>query len=145
MPKGRVLAVVGYATLALLCVAVAAELVFNGIAQLNLLGNAVEVRLAECHREDGARGSTHTECSGLVQNTTNPRTIKVTYDGHRGETIRAAQVPWGSYEAVDTGFVSTGIAILFPVLPLFAAVGAGALTVREFRRVRQPATSDGTA
>lgn len=139
MPKRRVIAVGGYAALTLLCAAAAAWTVFTGIARLNLLGNAVEVRLAECHREDGARNTTHTACSGPSQNTTNARTIKVRYNGHQGETIRAAQKPWGSYEAVDTGFVSWGIAVLMPVLPLGAAVAAGAFAVREFRRARQPA------
>ncbi|GHG04508.1 hypothetical protein ACFFSH_34205 [Streptomyces filamentosus] len=143
MPKGRILAVVGYAALTLLCAAATAWTVFDGIARLNLLENAVEVRLTECHREDGARGTTHTACSG--QNIANAGTIKVTYDGYPGETIRAAQKPWGSYEAVDTGFVSWGIAVLMPVLPFGATVAAGALAVREFRRVRQPATSDSAA
>ena len=103
------------------------------------------LRPRECHREDGARNTTHTACSGPLQNTTNARTIKVRYNGHKGETIRAAQKPWGSYEAVDTGLVSWGIAILMPVLPLGAAVGAGVFTVREFRRAGQPAASEGAA
>lgn len=145
MPKGRVLAVVGYAAVTLLCAAAAAWTVFTGIARLDLLGNAVEVRLAECHREDGARSTTHTACSGPVQNATNARTIKVSYNGHKGEIIRAVQKPWGSYEAVDTGLVSWGTALLMPVLPLGAAVAAGAFTVREMRRVRQPAASDEAA
>lgn len=145
VPRGRVIAVAGYAALTLLCTAAAAWLALSGIAQLNLLGNAVEVRLAECHSVEGARGTTHTDCSGPVQNTTNARTVKVTYDGHKGETIRAARAPWVGYEAVDTGFVSRGISILFPVLPLFAVVGAGALSAREFRRARQPVAADGVA
>ncbi|MFJ9544211.1 hypothetical protein ACIRPX_44390 [Streptomyces sp. NPDC101225] len=143
MPKGRVIAVIGYAAATLLCVAAAAWTVFTGIAQLNLQGNAVEVRLAECHREDGARNTTHTACTGPLQNTASARTVKVRYDGHPGETIRVAQKPWGSYEAVDTGFVSWGIAVLMPVLPLVGAATAGALTVREFRQARRPAASDG--
>jgi hypothetical protein len=68
--------------------------------------------------------------------------VVLTYDGHKGETVRAAQKPWGSYEAVDTGLVSWGIAALLPVLPLGAAVTAGAFTVREVRRARREATSD---
>jgi hypothetical protein len=145
MPKRRICAVVGYAALTLLCAAATAWTVFTGVARLNLLGNAVEVRLTECHREDGARNTTHTSCSGPSQSTTNAGTVKVTYDGHRGETIRAAQKPWGSYEAVDTGLVSWGIAILMPLLPLAATAAAGALVVRELRRARQPATSDKAA
>lgn len=144
MPKGRVIAVAGYAALTLLCAAGTAWLVFSGIAKLDLLGNAVEVRLTECHREEG-KGGTYTECSGPVQNTTNAPHARVTYKGHKGETIRAAQAPWVGYEAMDTGFVSQGISILSPVVPLFAALGGGALTVREFRRAGQPAASDEAA
>ncbi|MFF9147282.1 hypothetical protein ACF1BN_20740 [Streptomyces sp. NPDC014861] len=141
MSKGWILAVVAYAVLTLLCAAATTGTVFTGIARLNLLGNAVEVRLAECHREDGTRGTTRTACSGPSQNTTNARTIEVTYDGQRGETIRAAQKPWGSYEAVDTGFVSWGIAVLLPLLPLGATAATGALAIREVRRATQPDSS----
>ncbi|MFF7475248.1 hypothetical protein [Streptomyces sp. NPDC008092] len=141
MPKGRVRAVVGYAALTLLCAAATAVVVFYGIAKLNLLGNAVEVRLAECHQDEG-KGGSYTVCSGPVENSTNARTVEVSYKGHEGETVRAARTPWGSYELVDTGFVSWGIWILFPMLPLFGTAGAGALTVREFHRARQPAASD---
>ena len=143
MPKGRVRAVVGYAALTLLCATATAWCVFSGIAKLNLSGNAVEVRLAECHQEEGGKGGSYTVCSGPVQNTENARIAKVSYKGHEGETIRAARTPWGSYDVVDTDFVSRGISILLPVLPLFGTAGAGALTVREFRRARQPAASDG--
>ncbi|WP_427920352.1 hypothetical protein [Streptomyces sp. cg40] len=137
MPKGRVRAVVGYAALTLLCAAATTWCVLTGIAKLNLMGNAVEVRLAECHQKEGAKGGTYTVCSGPVhttRNATNARTAKLSYKGHEGETIRAARTPWGSYDAVDTDFVSRSISILLPVVPLLGTVGAGALTVREFRR-----------
>lgn len=140
MPGGRRIAVVGYAALTLLCAAAAAWTVFTGIARLNLLGNAVEVRLTECHREDGARNTTHTACSGPAQSATDVGTIKVRYDGHAGERIWAARKPWGSYEAVDTGSVSWGIAALLPVLPLGATAATGALTVREFRQATRGQT-----
>ncbi|XUL90643.1 hypothetical protein ACQ86D_31745 [Streptomyces galilaeus] len=148
MPKGRVRAVVGCAALTLLCAAATAWCVFTGIAKLNLSGNAVEVRIAECHQEQGGKGGSYTVCSGPVQNTrstTNARTAKVSYDGHEGDTVRAARTPWGSYDVLDTGFVSRAVSILLPVVPLFATAGAGAFTVREFRRARQPAASDGAS
>jgi hypothetical protein len=81
-------------------------------------------------------------CSGPQLDTTITRTVKVQYDGHKGETVRAVQKPWGSYEAVDTGLISCGIAALLPVLPLGATATAGACTVREVRRARREATSD---
>ncbi|MBK3577074.1 hypothetical protein JHN63_25385 [Streptomyces sp. MBT65] len=141
MPKGRRRAVVGYAALTLLGVTATAAAVSMSIASLDLSGNAVEVRFAECHQES-VKGGTKTVCSGPVQHTTHARTASVTYKGHVGETVRAAPTLWGSYEPVKTDFVSWGIWILVPVLPLFGTAGAGALTVREFRRARQPAAAD---
>ncbi|MEU3083341.1 hypothetical protein CLM85_10870 [Streptomyces albidoflavus] len=141
MPRERVLAAVGYAALALLCLAAMAWTVFTGIARLTLSGNAVEVRLTECHRDDGARNTTHTACGGPSPRTTDPGTIEVRYEGRQGETIRVARTPWGRYEAVDTGFVSWGIAVLAPLLPLGAAAATGALAVREIRRARRTAGS----
>ncbi|MBT3158229.1 hypothetical protein KQH42_29530 [Streptomyces sp. CHA1] len=145
MPRKRMLAAVGYAALTPLCVAAMAWTVFTGFARLNLSGNSVEVRLTECHREAGARNTTHTACSGSSQSTTDPGTVKVRYEGHQGETIRAAQTPWGGYETVDTGFVSWGIAVLAPLLPLGAAAAAGALAVRGFHRARRTAGSSRAA
>ncbi|MEY6565069.1 hypothetical protein AB8B12_08975 [Streptomyces sp. PGLac3x] len=145
MPRERVLAAVGCAALTLLCLAAMAWTVFTGIARLNLSGNAVAVRLTECHREDGARNTTHTACSGLSGSTTDPGTVKVRYEGHQGETIRVARTPWGRYEAVDTGFVSWGIAVLAPLLPLGAAAATGGLAVREIRRARRGAGSGAAA
>ncbi|SEE36474.1 hypothetical protein SAMN05216489_06346 [Streptomyces sp. 3213] len=148
MPKGRVRAVVGYTALTLLCAAATAWCVLAGIAKLNLSGSAVEIRLAECHQEKGGKGGSYTVCSGPVQgtrSTTNARTAKVSYNGHEGETVRAARTPWGSYDVVDGGYVSRSISILLPVVPLLGTAGAAALTVREFRRPRQPAASDGAS
>ncbi|MET7558277.1 hypothetical protein ABZS72_29140 [Streptomyces albidoflavus] len=145
MPRERVLAAVGYAALTLLCLAAMAWTVFTGIARLNLSGNAVEVRLTECHREDGARNTTHTACSGPAPSTTGLGTVEVRYEGRQGETIRVARMPWGRYEAVDTGFVSWGISVLAPLLPLGAAAATGALAVREIRRARRTAGSGGAA
>ncbi|WP_433916996.1 hypothetical protein [Streptomyces sp. NBC_01744] len=142
MAKGRALAIVGYSALTLLCAAATTWTVITGLARLDLLGNAVEVRFTECHREGGGRGGSHIVCSGPQLHTTSTHTAKVQYNGHKDETIRAVQKPWGSYEAVDTGLISWGIAALLPVLPLGATATAGAFTVREVRRARWEATAD---
>ncbi|MFI6543540.1 hypothetical protein ACIBO9_09875 [Streptomyces prunicolor] len=141
MPKGRIRAVVGCAALTLLCVAATAATVSMSDATLNLSGNAVQIRFAECHQES-VKSGTETVCSGPVQRTTHARTAKVAYKGRVGETVRAARTLWGGYEPVKTDFVSWGIWILFPLLPLFGTAGAGALTLRELRRARQPAAAD---
>lgn len=102
MPKGRTRAVVGYAALALLCVTATGWAVFTGIAKLNLAGNAVAVRLGECHQKEGGKGSC-TVCSGLVQNTANARTVEVSYDGHVGEIVgefRRVRQPTASHGAL---------------------------------------------
>lgn len=145
MRKGRGLAVVGYSMLSLLCTAATAWAVITGLARLDLLGNAVQVRLTECHLESGARGGSYSVCSGPQIGTAVTHTVKVRYHGHGGEVIQAVQKPWGSYEAVDAGLVSWGIAILLPVLPLIATAAAGAFTVREVRRARREATPDGAS
>ncbi|WP_234389137.1 hypothetical protein [Streptomyces sp. AS58] len=120
--------------LTVLCAAATAWAAFTGLARLDLLGNAVQVRFTECHVEGGGRSGIHTVCSGPQLGTAFKRTVKVTYDGREGEIIRVAQKPWGSYEAVDTGLVSWGIAALLPILPLGATATAGVFTVREVRR-----------
>ncbi|WP_031507419.1 hypothetical protein [Streptomyces megasporus] len=143
MTKGRGLAIVGYSALTLLCAAATAFAVFDGLARLDLLGNAVQVWIAECHVETGGRGGSYSVCSGPRLDIAATHIVEVRYEGHRGEVIRVARTPWGSHEAVDTGFVSWGIAVLLPVLPLMATAAAGAFTVREVRRARRDAMSDG--
>ncbi|MFJ9244174.1 hypothetical protein [Streptomyces sp. NPDC101776] len=141
MPKRRIRVVVGCAALTLLCVVATAAAMSLSIATLNLSGNAVEIRLTECHQE-AVKSGTETVCGGPVRNTAHTRTAEVPHNGHVGATVRAARIPWGSYRAVETGFVSRGIWTLFPVLPLLGTAGAGALTVRELRRAGQPADAD---
>ncbi|MCW7947023.1 hypothetical protein AAW14_34980 [Streptomyces hygroscopicus] len=147
MEKGRGLAVIGYSTLTLLYAAATASTVITGLARLDLLGNAVEVRFTECHLEGGGRVGSHTECNGSQLGIPITHTVKVQYDGHKGETIRASQKPsqkpWGSYEPVDTNLVSWGIWALLPILTLVATATAGAFTVQEVRRVRREAAAGG--
>ncbi|MFB7115975.1 hypothetical protein [Streptomyces sp. NPDC056190] len=120
----------------LLGAAAVAWTVITGLVRLDLLGNAVQVRLTECHQEGGGRAGSHFVCSGLqVGNET--RTVEVQYEGHPGEVIRSAQKPWGSYEPVETGFVAWGIWVLMPVVCLMGTAAAGVLTGREIRRVRR--------
>ncbi|MFJ2722926.1 hypothetical protein [Streptomyces sp. NPDC087437] len=120
----------------LLGAAAVAWTVITGLVRLDLLGNAVEVRLTECHQEGGGRAGSHSVCSGL-QVGDETRTVKIRYEGHSGEVIRAAQKPWGSYEPVETGFVAWGIWVLTPVVCLMVTAAAGVLTGREMRRVRR--------
>ncbi|MBT2470517.1 hypothetical protein J7E97_22235 [Streptomyces sp. ISL-66] len=61
-------------------------------------------------------------------------TVKVGYDGKPGETVAAAKTPLGSYSAIDTSFTSWGIGVLFPLLPLGAAVLTACLAVRAARK-----------
>lgn len=133
---------VGYSMLTLLCAAATAWTVITGLTRLDLLGNAVHVRLTECHLEGGGRGGSHSVCSGPQVGTAVTHTVEVQYDGHRGEVIQASRKPWGGYEAVDRGLISWGIEVLLPVLPLFATATAGAFAVREVRRARREVTSD---
>lgn len=139
MTMGRGLAIVGYSVIALLSVGLAVWVAISGLAGLDLLGNSAQVRIAECHREGGGRGGSHAVCSGPQLDTAPVRTVKVQYDGHEGETVRVARTPWGGCVPVDTGLVSWGIAVLFPLVPLAATGIAGALTVREVRRTRREA------
>ncbi|MFF6780153.1 hypothetical protein [Streptomyces sp. NPDC012510] len=135
--RGRRPAVVGYGLITLLCAAATWWAVTTGLARLDLLEDVVRVRITECHMEGGGRGGSRIVCSGPQLDTTATRTVTVSYDGRKGEVIRAVRKPWGGYEAVDRSLVSWGVAVLFPVLPLCATGGAGALTVREVRRVRR--------
>ncbi|MGW5969980.1 hypothetical protein [Streptomyces sp. NPDC055186] len=136
MTKERGLAITGYSMIAVLCAAATVWTVITGLARLDLLGNATQVQITECHREDGARNTSHTVCSGPQVGAGATHTVKVQYDGHSGEVVRVRQKPWGSYEAVETGLVSWGIWALMPVLPLLGTAAAGAFTVREIRRAR---------
>ncbi|MFD5492817.1 hypothetical protein ACFYY3_30340 [Streptomyces sp. NPDC001812] len=136
MTKERGLTITVYSMIAVLCAAATVWTVITGLARLDLLGNAMQVQITECHREDGARNTSHTVCSGPQVGTDAAHTVKVRYDGHSGEVVRVRQKPWGSYEAVETGLVSWGIWVLMPVLPLMGTAAAGAFTVREIRRAR---------
>ncbi|URN12708.1 hypothetical protein LUW77_16965 [Streptomyces radiopugnans] len=120
----------------LLGVAAVAWTVITGLVRLDLLGNAVQIRLTECHQEGGGRTGSHSVCSG-PQIGSETRTVEIRYEGRPGEVVRAAQKPWGSYEPVETGFVDWGICVLALVVCLMGTVAAGALTGREIRRVRQ--------
>lgn len=138
MTRGRRRAIVGYSLLTLLGTAVVVWTVVTGLARLDLLGGAVQVRLTECHDESMGRGGSRSVCSGpQVGNETH--TVEISYEGHPGEIVRAVRKPWGSYEPVETGFVAWGIWVLAPVLPAIGTAAAGWLTAREIRRVRREA------
>lgn len=130
MTRGWRCAIVGYGVLALLGIAAVTWSVMTSLAQLDLLGNAVQVRLAECHQESAGRAGSHTVCSG-PQMGNEKRTVEVQYEGRPREVVRVSRTPWGTYEAVETGPVAWGIGVLMPVIPLMATVGVGALTARE--------------
>ncbi len=125
-----------YSVFTLLGAAAVVWTVITGLARLDLLGDAVQVRLTECHREGGGRGGSHSVCSGPLVGD-EMQTVEIQYEGHPGEVIRAVQKPWGSYEPVETGFVAWGIWVLTPVVCLMGTAAAGVLTVREIRRVRR--------
>lgn len=136
MTKGRRRAIAGYSVLTLLGTAAVAWTVITGLARLELWGDAVQIRLAECHSESAGRAGSRSVCSGpQVGNETH--TVKVQHEGRPGEVVRVVRKPWGSYEPVDTGFVEWGISVLLPVLPVIGTAAAGALTVREVRRVQR--------
>jgi hypothetical protein len=127
---------VGYGLLTLLGTAAMAWTVFTGLARLDLLGNAVHVRLTECHDESAGRAGSRSVCSGPeVGNKTH--TVKIPYEGHPGEVVRVVRKPWGSYEPVERGPVAWGIWVLAPVLPAIGTAAAGWLTLREIRRVQR--------
>ncbi|WP_240958088.1 hypothetical protein [Streptomyces barkulensis] len=136
MTRGRRRDIAVYGMFTLLGTAAVAWTVITGLVQLDLLGNAVQVRLTECHQEGGGRAGSHSVCSG-PQVGSETRTVEIRYEGRPGEVVRAAQKPWGSYVPVETGFVAWGIWVLAPVVCLMGTVAAGALTGREIRRVRQ--------
>lgn len=139
MTRGRKRDIVTYSTFTLLGAAAVAWTVITGLVRLDLLGNAVQVRLTECHHENGGRSGSRSVCSG-PQVGNEMRTVEIPYEGHPGEVVRAAPKPWGSYEPVETGFVAWGIWVLMPVVTLMGTASAGALTVREIRRVRRRPT-----
>ncbi|RVU27182.1 hypothetical protein EOT10_08375 [Streptomyces antnestii] len=138
MAKGRRRAIGGYSMLTLIGAGVMTWTVITGLARLDLLGEAVQVRIAECHQEGGGRAGSHSVCSGPPVGT-KTHIVKLQYEGHQGAVVRAVRKPWGSYEPVETGFVAWGTWVLIPVLPLLGTVAAGALTVREIRRARRDA------
>ncbi|MEW2463398.1 hypothetical protein AB0919_00015 [Streptomyces sp. NPDC046994] len=140
MIRGRKRAIAGHCALTLLAATATAWAVITGLARLDVLGDAVQVRITECHSEGGGRGGSHSVCSG-PQVGNEAHTLKISYDGHEGEIVRAVRTPWGGYEPVDSGFVSRGISVLMPVLPLIGTAVAGAFAVREVRRARQEARS----
>ncbi|MFE2290608.1 hypothetical protein [Streptomyces sp. NPDC059452] len=134
MTKGHKRSVVAYVVMTLLGAAAVAWAVIMGLARMDLLGNAVEVRLAECHREGGGRGGSYNVCSG-PHGGDETQTVEVRYEGRVGEVVRAVRTPWGNYTTVEKGPLEVAISVLMPVIPAMATVGAGALTVREVRRV----------
>lgn len=136
MTKGWGRAIVGYSVITLLGAAVMTWTVITSLARLDLLGAAVQVRIEECHQEGGGRAGSHTVCSG-PQVGDEAHTVKLQYEGQQGEVVRAVRKPWGSYEPAETGFVAWGTWVLMPVLPALGTAAAGALTVREIRRVRR--------
>lgn len=136
MTRGRRRDIAFYGTLTLLGVAAVAWSVITGIVRLDLLDNAVQVRLTECHQEGGGRAGSHSVCSG-PQVGDEMRTVEIQYEGQPGEVVDAAKKPWGSYEPVETGIVAWGVWVLIPVVCLMATAGFGLLTGREIRRVRQ--------
>ncbi|MEU0411049.1 hypothetical protein ABZ307_24975 [Streptomyces griseorubiginosus] len=135
MTEGRGRAAAGYGVITVLCLAATAWAVAMGFTRVEVLGHPVRVRFTECHSEGGGRAGSHTVCSG-PQVGAPAHTVKVSYDGHPGETVQVAREPWGGYEAVDTGFLSWAIAILFPVVPLLAAAVMGGVTVVKVRQWR---------
>lgn len=141
MTRGSKRAVAGYCTLTLMAAAATAWVLMSGLAQLNLVGDTVQVRIRECHSEGGGRGGSHSVCSGpQVGNETH--TLKIRYDGREGEIVKAVRTPWGGYKPVDRSFVSWGINVLTPVLPILGGAVTGALTLREVRRVRRDGRSN---
>ncbi|MFJ1581309.1 hypothetical protein [Streptomyces sp. NPDC088182] len=61
-------------------------------------------------------------------------TEKVGYDGKAGETVAAAKTPLGTYTVIETSFTSWGMGVLYPLLPLVAAVLTANLAVRAARQ-----------
>ncbi|MEZ3181128.1 hypothetical protein KYY02_21290 [Streptomyces pimonensis] len=138
MTKGRVRATVGYSLLTLMAVAAMVWTVVTGLARLDLLGDAVLVRLTECHDESAGRAGSRSVCSG-PQVGDETHTVEISYEGRPGEVVRAVRKPWGGYEPVETGFVAWGVWVLAPLLPAMGTAAAGWLTAREMRRVRREA------
>jgi hypothetical protein len=64
MTEGRGRAAVGYGVLTVLCLAATAWAVIAGLTRVEVLGDPVQVRFAECHSACGGRGGTHAVCSG---------------------------------------------------------------------------------
>ncbi|GAB2929670.1 MULTISPECIES: hypothetical protein [unclassified Streptomyces] len=136
MTRGSKRAIAAYCTLTLMAAAATAWVLMRGLARLDLVGDAVQVRIMECHSEGGGRGGSYSVCSGpQVGNET--YTLKIRYDGREGEIVKAVRTPWGGYEPVDRSFVSWGIHVLMPVLPILGGSVTGAFAVREVRRVRR--------
>lgn len=141
MARGRKRDIVAYSLYTLLGAAAVTWTVITGLTRLDLLGNAVQVRLEECHQEGGGRGGSSPVCSG-PQVGNEARIVEVGYPGHPGEVMRAAQKPWGSYEPVETGFISWGTWVLMPFIPLAGTAVAGVATVKEISRVRRRLSGD---
>ncbi|WP_203233211.1 hypothetical protein [Streptomyces sp. Tue 6075] len=141
MTRGSKRAIAGYCTLTLMAAAATVWALMSGLARLDLLGDAVQVRIVECHSEGGGRGGSHSVCSG-PQVGNEAHTLKIRYDGREGEVVKAVRTPWSGYTPVDRSFVSWGVHVLTPVLPILGGAVTGALTLREVRRVRRDSRSD---
>lgn len=144
MTRGSKRAIAGYCTLTLMAVAATVWALMSGLARLDLVGDAAQVRIVECHSKGGGRGGSYSVCSGPEVGN-EAHTLKIRYDGREGEVVKAVRTPWGSYTPVDRSFVSWGVNVLTPVLPILAGAVTGALTLREVRRVRRDSRSNAGA
>ncbi|OCC11623.1 hypothetical protein [Streptomyces sp. PTY087I2] len=144
MTRGSKRAIAGYCTLTLMAAAATAWALMSGLARLDLVGDVVQVRIVECHSKGGGRGGSYSVCSG-PQVGNEAHTLKIRYDGREGEIVKAVRTPWGGYTPVDRSFVSWGVHVLMPVLPILGGAVTGALALREVRRVRRESRSNAGA
>jgi hypothetical protein len=132
--KGWAIAAVAWIVVAVLFLGTTLWVGALGLARLGLAGDEVRVRLSQCQLKGGGRGGSHVECSGRLVDDVSTDTVRVRYDGRQGETVPAARTPWGTFEVIDKGLTSWGMAVLSPLLPLGAVALSAYFALKSVRR-----------
>lgn len=100
------------------------------------LGEGGHILASRCTKMGGGRGSSFIQCEGRFEpdsGTAEDRAATVRYPGHPGDAIRVYRAPWGTYEALEDGFMAN-VHFVGPVLLVGAGAGClirGAIALRR--------------